>query len=108
MLSNIVFVIILILLVIILVLLYFFSNDIRKNKNKINICESDIISIRDRLHTINQKIINIENDISNENITKQKSNNIFEQKLDPSDITGLLSKIGDLNNNFFNDGNNFS
>ena len=55
MLSNIVYIIILILLIIILVILYFFSNDIRKNKNKINICESDVNALRERMLAMKPK-----------------------------------------------------
>jgi predicted Holliday junction resolvase-like endonuclease len=94
MLSNIVFIIILILLVIILILLYFFSNDIRKNKNKINICESDINSMRERLLSMNQKITSLENDINNESLPKKSSKN-------NANFTDILEKLGSMNNNFF-------
>jgi hypothetical protein len=85
MLSNIVFIIILILLIIILILLYFMSNDIRKNKNKINICESDISSIRERLT----------------NITTEKNNN---NNNNDTDFASILGKLGGMNNNIFNRG----
>jgi predicted PurR-regulated permease PerM len=75
MLSNIVFIIILILLIIILVLLYFFSNDIRKNKNKINIIESDLNAMRERILSINQKINSLENI---ENMKKSSKSSMME------------------------------
>ena len=98
MLSNIVFIIILILLIIILVLLYFFSNDIRKNKNKINICESDIQSIRERLTALNQKCSSLEN---NSNNVPNQYKNDFVSDSDNQNFVNILEKLGGMNNNFF-------
>ena len=92
MLSNIVFIIILILLIIILVLLYFFSNDIRKNKNKLNIIESDINALRERLQNINQKVTSIEGDLNNE--SKKKFNG-------SQNYGDIFEKLGSINNDFF-------
>ena len=63
------------------------SNDIRKNKNKINICESDISSIRDRLTNINVEKNNNNNNNNNNNDT---------------DFASILGKLGGMNNNIFN------
>lgn len=94
MLSNIVFIIILILLIIILVLLYFFSNDIRKNKNKLNICDSDINSIRERLVALNQKVSSLENSLTNDMGRKKSGQN----------FSNILEQLGSMNNNFMNGG----
>jgi hypothetical protein len=96
MLSNIVFVIILILLVIILVLLYFFSNDIRKNKNKLNICESDIQALRERVTSLNQKIGQLENIEY-----KPSKNNVSFDSSQP-DFVNLLEKLGSMNQGYYN------
>ena len=92
MLSNIVFIIILILLVIILVLLYFFSNDIRKNKNKLNICESDINSLRERMSTMNQKIQILESNPSNSMKTNKAMNFDSQQMPQGQNFVDILEK----------------
>jgi hypothetical protein len=100
MLSNIVLIIILILLVIILVLLYFFSNDIRKNKNKINILESDINAIRERLTVSSQKITTLENNIISNKPVKMHENNGGGNQ----NFVDILEKLGTMNNDFYVDG----
>ena len=55
-LSNLVFIVMLILLIIILIILYFFSSDIRKNKNNLNIAESNILSLREKISSMNDKL----------------------------------------------------
>ena len=101
MLSNIVLIITLILLIIILVLLYFFSNDIRKNKNKINILESDINAIRERLLSNNQKIISLENIVNSD--FKKKNNQSFDNLGNPQNFADILEKLGSMNSDFFPD-----
>jgi len=107
MLSNIVFIIILILLIIILILLYFFSNDIRKNKNKINICESDINSMRERISTLQQKVLSVENNLNNDFSKKMKMNMdpSFMKNSDGADFAGILETLGGMNN-FYQANNN--
>ena len=95
MLSNIVFIIILILLIIILIVLYFLSNDIRKNKNKINILESDMNAMRERLLSFNQKLIALENDLNN---TSKK------QQVPSQNFSDIFDKLGSINNGFFQGG----
>ena len=99
MLSNIVLIITLILLIIILVLLYFFSNDIRKNKNKINILESDINAIRERVSSNNQKIISLENIVNSD--FKKKNNQSFDNLGNPQNFADILEKLGSMNSDFF-------
>ena len=89
MLSNIVFIIILILLIIILGLLYFFSTDIRKNKNKINILESDLNAMRERMISMSEKLNNIENSSS------RKNNGMS------GNFADILNQLGNMNNNMF-------
>ena len=101
MLSNIVLIITLILLVIILILLYFFSNDIRKNKNKINILESDINSIREIFISNNQKITSLENIVNSDLKKKHHSLDNLNNQQNFSDI---LEKLGSMNNDFFPEG----
>ncbi len=90
MLSNIVFIIIFVLLIIILVLLYFFSNDIRKNKNKLNIIESDLNAIRERLSNMNQKMTSLENSVNMEGKSKKRGGDNFPD---------ILEKLSSMNNN---------
>ena len=47
-LKNYLYIIVGVLLVIILIILYFMSNELKKNKNKINILESDLQALRER------------------------------------------------------------
>ena len=65
MLPNIVFIIILVLLIIIVVLVYYLFNDVRKTKNKLDIFESDLNAIRERLGSMNQKTAAMENMVNN-------------------------------------------
>ena len=98
MLSNIVFIIILILLVIILVLLYFFSNDIRKNKNKLNICESDLNSLRERMSTMNQKIQMLESNPPSSMKTNKAMNFDAQQMPQGQNFVDILEKLGSMGN----------
>jgi hypothetical protein len=91
MLSNIVFIIILILLIIILGLLYFFSTDIRKNKNKINILESDLNAIRERVISLTEKLNNVENNSYTE----------LRKKGIPGNFADILNQLGNMNNEIF-------
>ena len=88
MLSNIIFIITLILLIIILIALYFISNDNRKNKNKLNICESDMNSMRERLSNLTQRVVNLEHSCSNEPKKSSRGSQNF------SDILEQLGSFG--------------
>ena len=55
MLFNLISITLLILLVIILVMLYFISSDSRRNKNNINICESNVLSLKDKVNLLEKK-----------------------------------------------------
>ena len=57
MLFNLITITLLILLTIILIMLYFISSDSRRNKNNINICESNIVSLRDKIQQLEEKLI---------------------------------------------------
>jgi hypothetical protein len=96
MLSNIVFIIILILLIIILGLLYFFSTDIRKNKNKINILESDLNALRERVSSLTDKIYTFENN----SFTESRKKGI------PGNFADILNHLGSMNNEIFENESN--
>ena len=59
-LDNIMFIIIFLLLIVILGFLYYMSNNIKKNQNKINILESDVHALRERLGVQNEKMNSID------------------------------------------------
>ena len=104
MLSNIVYIVILLLLLIILGCIYFFFNDIRKNKNKINICESDISSLRERLTSIQQKVISMDNSLNDLANSKKpsKTNLVDENMANGPNFAEMLEKLGSMNTNFYN------
>jgi type IV secretory pathway VirB10-like protein len=56
-LKNYLFIIVGVLIVIILIVLYFMSNDLRKNKNKINILEANLNALTERVQNMNSKAI---------------------------------------------------
>ena len=56
MLFNLITITLLILLTIILIMLYFISSDSRRNKNNINICESNILSLKEKITSLENTI----------------------------------------------------
>ena len=56
MLFNLISITLLILLIIILIMLYYISSDARRNKNNLNICESNIQSLKDKVMALENKI----------------------------------------------------
>ena len=83
-LSNLVFIVMLILLIIILIILYFFSSDIRKNKNNLNIAESNLLSLREKISSMNDKFELLEKKI--------KSN-----QMNPDNFSEMLNQLNSIN-----------
>ena len=54
--NNLIIITLLILVVIILIMLYFISSDSRRNKNNINICESNIQTLKDKISSFENKL----------------------------------------------------
>ena len=84
-LSNLVYIIILILLIIILVILYFFSNNIRKNKNNLNIVESNMQALQDKVGALQDKIGFLENKL-------QSSSSV-----NPNNFSDMLNQLNSIN-----------
>ena len=83
-LSNLVFIVMLILLIIILIILYFFSSDIRKNKNNLNIAESNILSLREKISSMNDKFELLEKKIKN-------------NQMNPDNFSEMLNQLNSIN-----------
>lgn len=96
MLFNLITITLLILLTIILIMLYFISSDSRRNKNNINICESNVLSLKDKVLALEKTI----NDLSNlqqpnlENMLNQLQEN--QNKFMNSD--DLMFPLGEVDN----------
>ena len=73
-------------------MLYFISSDARRNKNNINICESNILSLKDKINQLEEKMNQIGSpDNHLENMLHQFSNNQFLNSED------LISPLGNQN-----------
>lgn len=83
-LSNLVYIIILVLLIIILVILYFFSSDIRKNKNNLNIVESNMQSLQDKVGTLQDKIGFLEKKLQSSSVN-------------PNNFSDMLNQLNSIN-----------
>jgi len=87
-LDNIMFIIIFLLLIVILGFLYYMSNNIKKNQNKINILESDVNALRERLGVHNEKMNSIDSYL-NKDMLEKKSSKINSNN-DPVDFSNFL------------------
>jgi len=105
-LDNIMFIIIFLLLIVILGFLYYMSNNIKKNQNKINILESDVNALRERLGVHNEKMNSIDNYL-NKDMLEKKSNKMNPNS-DPVDFSNFLERISSMNGNMMNGDNEYS
>lgn len=105
-LDNIMFIIIFLLLIVILGCLYYMSNNIKKNQNKINILESDINALRERLGVHNEKMNSIDNYL-NKDMLEKKSNKMNPNS-DPVDFSNFLERISSMNGGMMNGDNEYS
>lgn len=99
-LDNIMFIIIFLLLIVILGFLYYMSNNIKKNQNKINILESDVHALRERLGVQNEKMNSIDTYL-NKDMMDKKNNS--KDNSDPVDFSNFLERISAMNGNMMND-----
>jgi hypothetical protein len=105
-LDNIMFIIIFLLLIVILGFLYYMSNNIKKNQNKINILESDVNALRERLGVQNEKMNSIDNYL-NKDMLEKKSNKMNPNS-DPVDFSNFLERISSMNGGMMNGDNQYS
>lgn len=105
-LDNIMFIIIFLLLIVILGCLYYMSNNIKKNQNKINILESDVNALRERLGVHNEKMNSIDNYL-NKDMLEKKSNKMNSNS-DPVDFSNFLERISSMNGGMMNGDNEYS
>ena len=105
-LDNIMFIIIFLLLIVILGCLYYMSNNIKKNQNKINILESDVNALRERLGVHNEKMNSIDNYL-NKDMLEKKSNKTNPNS-DPVDFSNFLERISSMNGGMMNGDNEYS
>lgn len=104
-LDNIMFIIIFLLLIVILGFLYYMSNNIKKNQNKINILESDVHALRERLGVQNEKMNSIDTYL-NKDMMDKKNNS--RDNSDPVDFSNFLERISAMNGNMMNDDEEYS
>jgi len=105
-LDNIMFIIIFLLLIVILGFLYYMSNNIKKNQNKINILESDVNALRERLGVHNEKMNSIDSYL-NKDMLEKKSSKINSNN-DPVDFSNFLERISAMNGGTMNGDNEYS
>jgi Tfp pilus assembly protein PilO len=105
-LDNIMFIIIFLLLIVILGFLYYMSNNIKKNQNKINILESDINALRERLGVHNEKMNSIDNYLNKDMLEKKSSKN--NTNGDPVDFSNFLERISSMNGGMMSGDNEYS
>ena len=82
------------------------SNNIKKNQNKINILESDVNALRERLGVQNEKMNSIDNYL-NKDMLEKKSNKMNPNS-DPVDFSNFLERISSMNGNMMNGDNEYS
>ena len=104
-LDNIMFIIIFLLLIVILGFLYYMSNNIKKNQNKINILESDVHALRERLGVQNEKMNSIDTYLNKDMLDKKNNS---RDNSDPVDFSNFLERISAMNGNMMNDDEEYS
>lgn len=91
-LNNIMYIIIFLLLIVILVFMYFLSNNIKKNQNKINICDSDVMALRERVQSLTNKVNSMEEYLNKGMIEKKQGNPMRDET-----FTNILEKLSSMN-----------
>ena len=82
------------------------SNNIKKNQNKINILESDINALRERLGVQNEKMNSIDNYLNKDMLEKKSSK--MNSNSDPVDFSNFLERISSMNGGMMNGDNEYS
>lgn len=91
-LNNIMYIIIFLLLIVILVFMYFLSNNIKKNQNKINICDSDVMALRERVQSLTNKVNSMEEYLNKGMIEKKQGRPMHDEN-----FTNILEKLSSMN-----------
>lgn len=107
-LDNIMYIIIFLLLIVILGFLYYMSNNIKKNQNKINILESELNALRERMGVHHEKMNSIDNYLNKDMLEKKSSNS--PNKDNSADFANFLERIASMNGgiNDFKDDEDYS
>jgi hypothetical protein len=82
------------------------SNNIKKNQNKINILESDINALRERLGVHNEKMNSIDNYLNKDML--ERKNIKTGTNNDPVDFSNFLERISSMNGGVMQADNEFS
>jgi hypothetical protein len=82
------------------------SNNIKKNQNKINILESDINALRERLGVQNEKMNSIDNYLNKDMLEKKSSK--MNPNSDPVDFSNFLERISSMNGAMMNGDTEYS
>jgi hypothetical protein len=72
--------------------MYFLSNNIKKNQNKINICDSDVMALRERVQSLTNKVNSMEEYLNKGMIEKKQGNPIRDET-----FTNILEKLSSMN-----------
>jgi hypothetical protein len=72
--------------------MYFLSNNIKKNQNKINICDSDVMALRERVQSLTNKVNSMEEYLNKGMIEKKQGNSIRDET-----FTNILEKLSSMN-----------
>ncbi len=81
------------------------SNNIKKNQNKINILESDVHALRERLGVQNEKMNSIDTYLNKDMLDKKNNS---RDNSDPVDFSNFLERISAMNGNMMNDDEEYS
>jgi hypothetical protein len=91
-LNNIMYIIIFLLLIVILVFMYFLSNNIKKNQNKINICDSDVMALRERVQSLTNKVNSMDEYLNKGMVEKKQGRPMHDES-----FTNILEKLSSMN-----------
>jgi hypothetical protein len=72
--------------------MYFLSNNIKKNQNKINICDSDVMALRERVQSLTNKVNSMEEYLNKGMIEKKQGNPMRDET-----FTNILEKLSSMN-----------
>jgi competence protein ComGC len=86
------YIIIFLLLIVILVFMYFLSNNIKKNQNKINICDSDVMALRERVQSLTNKVNSMEEYFNKGMVEKKQGRPVNDES-----FTNILEKLSSMN-----------
>ena len=72
--------------------MYFLSNNIKKNQNKINICDSDVMALRERVQSLTNKVNSMEEYLNKGMVEKKQGRPVHDES-----FTNILEKLSSMN-----------